>query len=56
MTDGCQRWRGRRDHYRPAGERFDPAAFGVEVIPERDARAFVVAHHYSGSYPAARSW
>ena len=50
-----QRWRDRRDSYRARGEGFDPGEFGVEPI-ERDtvARDFVVGHHYSGSYPAAR--
>ena len=51
----CQRWRGRRDSYRPAGEVLDPSRYGVELLPDdRRARAFVEAHHYSGSYVAAR--
>lgn len=50
----CQRWTARRDHYRPASERIDVRQFGVELVPERVARAFVLEHHYSGSYPAAR--
>lgn len=50
----CQRWRERRDSYRPAGETIDPSRYGVEPVEERDAKAFVCAHHYSGSYPAAR--
>lgn len=52
---GCQRWRCRRDTYRPAGEPIDPSRYGVEPI-EREgvAKAFVVAHHYEGSFPAAR--
>lgn len=50
-----QRWRDRRDSFRQRGDRFDPSAFRVEVISgDRTARAFVEAHHYSGSYPAAR--
>ena len=49
-----QRWRERRALYRPDGQIFDPRAFGVEVIREREARPFVEAHHYSASYPAAR--
>lgn len=50
----CQRWRDRRDRYRPAGERIDPSRYGVELLPGDDApRRFVQAHHYSGSYPAA---
>lgn len=50
----CQRWTARRDSYRPAGEPIDPSRYGVEVISEQQARDYVVAHHYSGSYPAAR--
>ncbi|CAN7782907.1 hypothetical protein LJR175_008254 [Variovorax sp. LjRoot175] len=50
----CQRWSHRRASYRPAGEIFDPKRAGVEPIEERDAKAFVETHHYSGSYPAAR--
>lgn len=50
----CQRWTDRRDSYRPAGEPIDPRRFGVEVIQEATARAFVVRHHYSATYPSAR--
>lgn len=51
----CQRWRARRDSYRPAGEVIDPSRYHVEAISsDRVAKAFVVEHHYSGSYPAAR--
>ena len=49
-----QRWRERRDSYRPAGEPIAASRYGVEVVEERDARAFVEGHHYSGSFPAAR--
>ena len=50
----CQRWRGRRDSYRPAGEPIDARRYGVEVIEEAQARRFVVEQHYSASFPAAR--
>lgn len=51
----CQRWRARRCTWRPAGERFEPRRYEVAPIEsDREARAFVEAHHYSGSYPAAR--
>lgn len=33
---------------------FDPHQHSVEVIPEAIAKAFIIAHHYSGTYPAAR--
>lgn len=49
-----QRWHQRRASYRPAGEPFDPSRYAVELIEEREAKAFVLAQHYSGSYPAAR--
>ena len=50
-----QRWLGRRDRYRPAGEVMDPSSYGVELLDsDRLARAFVETHHYSASFPAAR--
>ena len=54
MSATCQRWRARRDAFRPSAEPIDPRAFGVEPIDERAAKAFVVEHHYSASYPASR--
>lgn len=51
----CQRWRARRESYRPAGEPFAPGRHEVVVLPrDGDARPFVERHHYSGSYPAAQ--
>jgi hypothetical protein len=51
----AQRWRRGRALYRPAGEPIVTRAHEVAVIPDdRTAKAFVVAHHYSSSYPAAR--
>jgi hypothetical protein len=58
ITTLSQRWRGGRASYRPAAECIDP--FSYEVAPidghgaDRTARAFVEAHHYSRSMPAAR--
>jgi hypothetical protein len=51
----CQRWRERRDSYRPKGEPIDPSKYGVEVLDEPTAKAFVTRHHYSASFPAARA-
>ncbi len=48
MDQGRQRWRHAR---RRAA--FDPNAFTVEALSEQAARAYIVANHYSGSYPAA---
>lgn len=54
-TQVCQRWRDWRGSYRPAGETIDTRAYEVAPIAgDGVARAFVQAHHYSGSYPAAR--
>lgn len=57
MDGGCQRWRHGRDSYRPAGETIATRLYEVAEISgngsDRTARAFVEAHHYSGSYPSA---
>ncbi len=54
-TRVVQRWRERVGSYRPAGEPFDPCAHEVVAIPDdTTAKRFVVEHHYSSSYPAAR--
>jgi hypothetical protein len=55
ITPVVQRWRERRDSYRPAGETISTAAFDVDAIPDdTTAKAFVTAHHYSASFPPAR--
>lgn len=51
----CLRWRDRRGALRPPDELINPSEFEVEQLErDHDAKAFVVRHHYSGSYPAAR--
>jgi len=51
----CQRWRSRRHSWRHRSEGgFDQARYEVAPLVEREARPFVEANHYSGSYPAAR--
>ncbi len=51
----CQRWRDRRDSYRPAGEPIRTAEYEVAVLPGRKvAAAFVRQHHYSRRYLASR--
>lgn len=52
--DKCQRWRNGRDSYRPAGEVIDTSRYGVDLLDEAKAKAYVIQHHYSHSYPAAR--
>ncbi len=51
----AQRWRERRDLYLPATETIDTRRYEVAPIAEdRSVKAFVLQHHYSGTYPAAR--
>lgn len=53
MTD-CLRWRDRRHSWRRRSEGgFDRDDYTVAPLAELDAKAFVVGHHYSGSYPAS---
>ncbi len=55
IADVCQRWRRRCATFVPPSERFDARRYEVAAIPDdTTARAFVEAHHYSRSYPAAR--
>lgn len=53
---GEQRWMKQRSVFvpPPPAERFDPSRACVELIPESVAKAFIIEHHYSKSYPAAR--
>jgi hypothetical protein len=53
---GEQRWLRHRHLFvpPPPAERFDPSQASVELIPESTAKAFVLEHHYSHSFPAAR--
>ena len=53
ITTHSQRWRDGRTIF-VRGDAFDPTCYSVSAIGERDARGFVVAHHYSASFPAAR--
>lgn len=49
-----QRWRDRRQHWRvDRDEGFRKADYAVDIIRDGVSRAFVTAHHYSGSYPVA---
>ncbi len=55
QTDQTQRWRGRRDAYRPATEPIVTRDYEVAPIPSDNlAKAFVREHHYAVSYPSAR--
>lgn len=51
----CQRWREGVGSWRPGEEALEVRAYGVAPLEsDREAAAFCRAHHYSGSYPAAR--
>ena len=50
----CQRWRESRSSYRPAGETINTADYEIAPISKADAKVFVIAHHYSKSFVAAR--
>jgi hypothetical protein len=50
-----QRWRHHSTVYRPAGEVICTTEYEVALInSDREAKAFVLAHHAFGTYPAAR--
>lgn len=50
-----QRWQRGREFWASQHDLFRPKEWGVEPIEsDREAGDFVRAHHYSGSYPAAR--
>jgi len=49
ITDTCQRWTEHRESRRPAGEVIRASEYDVAPIGPAEAKAFVEAHHYSGS-------
>jgi hypothetical protein len=54
-TSFVQRWRRGSDRYRPANESIQTQLYEVASLPaDRIAKAFVLDHHYAGTYPAAR--
>jgi len=55
ITPVVQCWTHGRGSYRVAGEPIESRRYEVaSIADDRTAKAFVVAHHYSGTYPAAR--
>ena len=55
ITTHCQRWRDKRGTYRVPNEVIQTRDYAVAEIPtDNEAKAFVMQHHYSGTYPAAR--
>ncbi|MFI6658036.1 hypothetical protein ACIBL8_21235 [Streptomyces sp. NPDC050523] len=54
-SDWCQRWQQRTPSWRHVSEGgFDARRYTVEPLPEEEAKAFVLQHHYSASYPSAK--
>ena len=50
-----QRWLGGRASYRPPSEPIRTSEYDVaEIHDDTTARDFILTHHYSGTYPAAR--
>lgn len=49
-----QRWNQQRTSYRPAGEVINPREYEVAPLDKTNAKEFVLTHHYSRTYPAAR--
>lgn len=51
----CQRWRHGHSRllHAHADDVFDAGRYSVDVLDEATAKAFVLTHHYSRSYPAA---
>lgn len=54
ITNSVQRWKDGSARYKPAGSVIRTQEHDVAEIDELTAKAFVVRHHYSGTYPAAR--
>lgn len=55
ITGVTQRWRDGRTSYRPSGETIRTADYDVAPIAgDSEAKAFILQHHYSRSFPAAR--
>jgi hypothetical protein len=54
ITQTVQRWNSGSASYRPAGSVIRTTDYSVCEILEDVAKAFIVKHHYSGTYPAAR--
>jgi hypothetical protein len=54
LFTSCQRWSGRRECYRPAGEPIDVSRYEVRPVSFAEAKRFVLTSHYSGTMPASR--
>jgi hypothetical protein len=53
LTKIAQRWNRKSTCWRPQREPFDPGRYHVTALPHTTAKAFVLEHHYSGTFPVA---
>ena len=53
-TTRSQRWREKRALWAADALVIDPRAYGVDLLPEAQARAFIAQHHYLATYPVAQ--
>lgn len=54
ITDRSQRWRDRRASFVPNSSVINPKEYSVDVIDCKQAKPFIINHHYSGTFPASR--
>lgn len=54
ITQLQQRWRDQSPRWAPEHRLFDTSRHEVVILDESSAKRFIVKHHYSGTYPAAR--
>ena len=53
-TTRSQRWRERRSRFVDNTTMIDPGRYSVDILEPASARAFIKAHHYLPTYPAAQ--
>ena len=54
VAQGTQRWKRRVGRWQTVSEVVDPRRLEVRAVSERAAKQFILEHHYSNSYPAAK--
>lgn len=54
IVQHAQRWRDRNCEWVPRSRALDTSGLSVDALEVSKARPFVIQHHYSGTFPAAR--
>jgi hypothetical protein len=49
-----KRWLDRKEHWVRKAALINPSEYGVDGVREKNAKAFIIQHHYSGTMVAAR--